>query len=157
MRYIETIETLKSIPGWEFVTSFSVGGFEWLAFSEKCPTKLLIISSQKATIVDVDTGTINDCNVEYDEDELIAYCDTLPDEELQIVGQYGGKLNDFSGLSGKIAVETLDNNMTSVRFISNNNSVLVYQNYGLYTCGFNYDGNVFVLVTDGGIIILRRM
>lgn len=83
MRYIETIETLKSIPGWEFVTSFSVGGFEWLAFSEKCPTKLLIISSQKATIVDVDTGTINDCNVEY---------------------------------------ETLDNNMTSVRFISNNNS-----------------------------------
>lgn len=44
MTYIETLETIKTIPGWEVVTSFSVGGFEWLAFSEKCPTKLLIIS-----------------------------------------------------------------------------------------------------------------
>lgn len=157
MTYIETLETLKSMSGWEVVTSFSVGGFEWLAFSKKWPTKLLIISSQKTTILDVDTGAINGCNVEYDEDELIAYCDELPGEELQIVGQYGGNLNDFSDLSEKIAVETLDNNMTRVRLISGNNSVLLYENYGFYTCGFNYDGNVFVLATDGGMIILRRM
>ena len=66
-------------------------------------------------------------------------------------------MNDSSGQSGKIAVETLDNNMTRVRFILENNSTLLYENYGFYTCGFNYDGNVFVLATDGGMIIFRRI
>lgn len=156
MNYIETMEALKGIAGWEVVTSFSVGGFEWLSFSRKNPPKLLIISAQKTTLVDCDAGEIEDCVAEWDEYALLAYCDKLPDEELEIAGQYGGRLNNTSGQSESVNVEISSNNMVRVLFISGGGQTLIFEKYGFYTCGFSYNGNYFVLADDGGITILRR-
>ncbi len=47
MNYDESIRACQHIDGWKFVTSFSVGGFEWLGFSKKISNKMIIISSQK--------------------------------------------------------------------------------------------------------------
>lgn len=52
MTFDESINACKNIDDWKFVTSFSVGGFEWTGFSKENPNKLIIISSQKTTILD---------------------------------------------------------------------------------------------------------
>ena len=60
------------------------------SFSKNQPGNMIVISSQRTTIIDCNNGEIKDCNIVFDENELIAYCDKLPDEELCIAGQYGG-------------------------------------------------------------------
>ena len=55
---------------------------------------MIIISSQKTTILDCDNGKIENCMIDYDEEELIAICDKLPDEQILIAGEYGGNLPD---------------------------------------------------------------
>lgn len=47
MNYDESIRACQHIDGWKFVTSFSVGGFEWLGFSKKISNKMIIISLLK--------------------------------------------------------------------------------------------------------------
>ena len=86
MNDIECIEAYKKIKGWELVISFSAGGFEWLGFSKENPNKMICISSQKTTILNCDSGEISECNVVYDEQELIAICDELANEQITIVG-----------------------------------------------------------------------
>lgn len=56
----------------EIGNKFSVGGFEWLGFSKEISNKMIIISSQKTTILDCNNGKIENCMIDYDEDELIA-------------------------------------------------------------------------------------
>ena len=40
MTFDESINACKNIDDWKFVTSFSVGGFEWTGFSKENPNKL---------------------------------------------------------------------------------------------------------------------
>ena len=152
----EVSDALNSIAGWKVVTEFSVGGFEWLAFSKRNPGKMLVISSQKITLVDCNTGVIEVCDADYDEEERIAYCDKLLDEELALVGQYGGKLPSDSGQNEKIRIETSSEYITKAMFVTEKERTLFYDNYGFYACGFSCDGNYFVLADDGGISIMKR-
>lgn len=61
MKYNESIRACQYIDGWKLVTSFSVGGFEWLGFSKEISNKMIIISSQKTTILDCNNGKIENC------------------------------------------------------------------------------------------------
>lgn len=45
MNNIQMCEMLKKLNEWEFVDAFSVGGFEYMGFSNVSPNKLIIISS----------------------------------------------------------------------------------------------------------------
>jgi hypothetical protein len=152
----EMLGAIKKIQGWKIAADFSVGGLEWIAFSKRCPSMLVVISSQKSTMVDGKTGKIKDCEVEYDEEALLAYCDGLPDEELKLAGQYGGKLRDRTARGEYVDVETDENFETTIDFVSEKQRIRIFQNYGFYTCGFGYDDNGFVLAYDGGIILLQR-
>lgn len=157
MTAIDTANACKSINGWKISASFSVGGFEWLAFSKEQPGKMIIISSQKTTIVDCNNGKIVECNIAFDETELIAYCDRLPDEKLSIAGEYGGTLPSISGKGEKIIINTTDDHIMRIVFVKNMISrTLIYHSYNAYICGFSYDGDYFVLADDGGILILKR-
>ena len=102
MTFDESINACKNIDDWKFVTSFSVGGFEWAGFSKENPNKLIIISSQKTTILDCDNGKLENCIVDYDEEELIAFCDKLPSEAILIAGQYGGKFPEVTNQGERI-------------------------------------------------------
>ena len=61
----EMLGAIKKIQGWKIAADFSVGGLEWIAFSKRCPSMFVVISSQKSTMVDGKTGKIKDCEVEY--------------------------------------------------------------------------------------------
>lgn len=157
MTSIDTYNACQKIKGWKISASFSVGGFLWLAFSKKRPEKMIVISSQKTTIVDCDNGSIEDCNIEFDEKSLTAYCDKLQDEELSIAGQYGGTLPTLSGKGEKVAVSTSNDHIMRIVFIRSwLDKRLIYHNYDAYICGFSYNGDHFVLADDGGILILKR-
>lgn len=157
MTSIDTFNACQKIRGWIVSANFSVGGFEWLAFSKEQPEKMIIISSQRNTIVNCSNGIIEDCNIVFDEKELVAFCDKLKDEELCIAGQYGGTLPQMSGKGEKVDIHTTDNHIMRIVFIRNwHDKTLIYHCYDAYICGFSYDGNYFVLADDGGILILKR-
>lgn len=48
----EMLGAIRKIQGWKIVADFSVGGLEWIAFSKRCPSMLVVISSQKSTTVE---------------------------------------------------------------------------------------------------------
>lgn len=157
MTSTDTFNACQKIKGWKISANFSVGGFEWLAFSKKQPEKMIVISSQRTTIVDCNNGIIEDCNIVFDENELIAYCDKLPNEELCIVGEYGGTLPSLSGKGEKADIIKTNNHIMRILFSINRiDETLIYHSYDAYICGFSYDGDYFVLADDGGILILKR-
>lgn len=157
MTFDESINACKSIDGWEFVTSFSVGGFEWMGFSKESLNKMMIISSQKSTLLDCSTGKLENCIIEYDEEELIALCDKLPNEQILIAGQYGGKLPELTKQGEQVLIQEINEHIRSVTFIFNQGQkIKIFESYGLYICGFSYDGNYFMMASDAGIIVLKR-
>lgn len=66
--------------------------------------KMICISSQKTTIVNCDSGKVEDCIVDYDEQERIAICDRLQNEQIEITGQFGGDLPLVSGKGEKVVI-----------------------------------------------------
>ena len=150
-------EAYERIEGWQMATSFSVGGFEWLGFSKEQPNKMICISSQMSTIVKCDSGKVEECFVDYDEEELIALCDALPNEQIAIAGQYGGELPFDSGKGEKITIQQTEDYIMTITFVSSQGKeIVIFKNYGAYIYGFNYDGNYFVLADDSGIVVLKR-
>lgn len=147
---------INNMPNWSLVVERAIGGLEYIGFSKCNPNKLLCISSQKTTIIDCTNGSIIECNVDYDENTLTAVCDLLPDEEIAIAGQYGGKLPDTNCHGDKVSIETNNDYITEVTFVSKSSEIQIFKNYGYYTCGFSYDGNHFVFAQDAGITILTR-
>ncbi|MBR1736105.1 MAG: hypothetical protein IJ736_03680 [Firmicutes bacterium] len=157
MTSIETYNVCKGIKGWEITANFSVGGFEWLGFSKVSPEKMIVISEQRTTLVDCNDGSVEDCEIVFDEQDLTAFCDRLPDEELDIVGQYGGELPQISGKGEKVFISTNDKHIMQIVFVGDDLSeTLIYHSYDAYLCGFGHDGNYFVLADDGGILIMKR-
>ena len=157
MNIIEVQKALGTLKDFEIVTEFSVGGLEWISFSKENKGKLLVISSQKITVVDCDNGQIKECSADYDEEELVAYCEEFPSEELSLSGQYGGELPSSSGKGEKISASTDENHIVTIIFSqAGAEDVMIYNSYAAYVYGFSYDGDYFVLADDGGIIILKR-
>lgn len=102
-------------------------------------------------------GRLEECEIEYDEDELIAVCNLLPDEKISIAGQYGGTLPISSGKGEYVVIDTPEENIMMITFITQKERKLViYWNYCAYICGFSYDGNYFVLADDGGLTVIKR-
>lgn len=157
MNFSESINACKNIEGWEIAANFSVGGFEWLGFSQNSSNKMIIISSQKTTVLDCNNGKIEECIIDYDEQELIAICNQLPNEQIPIVGQYGGKLPAITRQGERIAIQETKEHIMKITFTSNwMKEVTIFHNYCAYVCGFSYDGNYFVLADDGGMIVMKR-
>ena len=146
------------LTNWECVKEFSVGGLEWICFSKEYYNKLLCISSQKCTLVDCKTGIIDECDCEYDELTHTALCSLLPNEVINISGQYGGKISHSTQKNDKVRIEILADNQTAVYFANDSQfETVIFENYGFYTCGFSYDGKYFVFAQDAGITLLRRV
>ncbi len=81
--------------GWE-KTTYAVGGLMYLGFSNVHTEKLVVISSQRQSIIDCQTGSKTYCTENYDEDDLIALAEELGDEIVPIAGDGGGGLRRFS-------------------------------------------------------------
>ena len=85
---------LEKIPcgvpaGWEKET-FAVGGLTYLGFSNLQTEKLVVISSQRQSVIDCRTWEKIDCEGSYDEENLVACAEPLGDELIPIAGEVGG-------------------------------------------------------------------
>lgn len=98
----------SKIADYQVVKEVVVGGLEWIGFSKVDTSKLLCISSQMTSLIDCCSGEYIQCDCDYDEESQIAYCDKLPDEEIEIAGQYGGKLPADSTQGEKISINQRD-------------------------------------------------
>jgi len=146
------------LTNWECIKELPVGGLEWIGFSKKYYNKLLCISSQKCTLIDCKTGIIDECDCEYDDLTHIALCSLLPDEVINISGQYGGIISQSTQKNDKVRIEILADNKTTVYFANDSQfETIIFEDYGFYTCGFSYDGDYFVFAQDAGITLLRRI
>lgn len=154
----------QQLTGWLKTAEFAVGGFMWVGFSKRQPNKLLCISSQYISLVDCDTGEFVECDADYDEENFVAISESLPNEVVDIYGQYGGspilqtalgeeflifrQKEDFAGktvIRAKVILQTLEEKM------------VIHNNYGFYTCSFSPCGNYLVFADDGGVTIYKRV
>ena len=81
--------------GWE-KTTFAIGGLLYIGFSNLHPEKLIVISSQKQSVINCKTSQKTYCEENYDEMDLIALATELGDEIIPIAGEGGGGLRRFS-------------------------------------------------------------
>lgn len=158
MTSMEVKKALGEIKDWKIIADFAVGGLEWIGFSHKKPELLFVISSQKNTVMNCKTGRIIECDLEYDEEEMIAYTDQVEDEVIPLAGQYGGKLKIKTNQGEQIKIEkTNTKNVFRLTFLTKNNEkIKIFENYGLYTYGFSNDDNYFVISSDSGITVMKR-
>lgn len=158
MTSMEVKKALGEIKDWKIIADFAVGGLEWIGFSHKKPELLFVISSQKNTVMNCKTGRIIECDLEYDEEEMIAYTDQVEDEVISLAGQYGGKLKIKTNQGEQIKIEkTNTKNVFRLTFLTKNNEkIKIFENYGLYTYGFSNDDNYFVISSDSGITVMKR-
>ena len=166
MNSFQMSEAMKNLNEWKLVGSFSVGGFEYMGFSNIDSNKLIIISSQRETIFDCEDGSITDIDVIFDEKEFVAVTEVLPDECIQIAGTYGGQMPHKTLQGERVEVSYHDKHIVSGKELQLQQIVfvdrfgtekIIYDNYPSYVCGFSYDGNSFALADDGGVYILRRI
>ena len=166
MNNIQMNEAMKKLKEWNLIGSFSVGGFEYMGFSNNNSNKLIIISSQRKTIFDCEDGSITDIDAEFDEKELVAITDILPDEYIPIAGVYGGQMSHKTLQGERVEISYHDKHIVSGKELQLQQIVfvdrfgaenIIYDNYPSYVCGFSSDGNSFALADDGGVYILRRI
>ena len=166
MNRMQMHEEMKKLNEWEFMDSFSVGGFEYMGFSRSDPKKLIVISSQRETMFDCRNGSITDIDIEYDEDEFFAVTDALPNETIPIAGAYGGKMPWKTPQGERVSSTYYGEHIISGKALRLQRIVFadrfgwettIYDNYPSYVFGFSPDGNSFALADDGGISVLRRV
>ena len=155
--------TIENMSNWTKITEFSVGGFLWIGYSKKQTHKMICISSEYSAVVNCDTGEIEECDAEYDEEQYIAVCDRFEGEEIPIYGQYGGEpiLTTLAGESIHVRVqEEMYAGKAVMRYKiywnTSQSHAEIYNNYGYYVCSFSLCGNYFVLAEDAGITVYKR-
>lgn len=151
------------MDNWIKIADFSVGGFIWAGFSKVQTNKLICISSEYGAIVNCDTGKIEKCESDYDEEKYIAICDDLENEEIDIYGQYGGmpilKTQYGESISIKTQEELYGSKVVKrykINFETTDTNMEIYNNYGYYVCSFSPCGNYFVFAQDAGVTVYKR-
>lgn len=148
----------KLCSGYELIFERSIGGFMYLAFLPD-GEKLLCISSQYESIIDLRTGEVEQQSVEYDEQELLAYLDGQ-DNCLPIAGQYGGSL-PLTNSSGTRVTARVDHSgpypiCQLFWQIVGQRPIRIFKSYLPYIYGFSPDGCYYVHAGDGALRVLRR-
>lgn len=92
---------------------------------------MICISSQKTPLVDCENGKIEECDSIYDEENPFAICKKLPDEQIEIAGQYGGKLSVTSGKGEQVSIQEKEEHIMKVIFVSpQGKESVIFWNYG---------------------------
>lgn len=165
-RMLEIIQRIPiGIPdGWE-KTTYAVGGLMYVGFSNVCTEKLVVISSQKQSVIDCKTGSKTYCSENYDEDDLIALAEELGDEIVPIAGDGGGGLRLFSK-DGNILMSVAPFwPMEKIIFMPNyslytlhpEKCTIIFEDYGIKTFGFSKCGNYIAVATSDSLDIFRKI
>ena len=155
----------NGIPnGWE-KTTYSVSGLTYVGFSNVCTEKLVVISTQRQSVIDCKTGSKTYCRENYDEDNLIALADELGDEIVPIAGDGGGGLRRFSK-DGNILVSAAPFwPMVKIIFMPNytlytlnpEKCAVIFEDYEIKAFGFSKCGNYIAVGTSDTLDIFRKI
>ena len=124
---------------------------------------MICITSEKCSIINLDTLKIIFCEIDYDEMSLTASCKELNYEVISIAGVSGGGLRNLTD-SGEILSATYpEYPMCKIIYTSNyKNYILesemascVYEDYEVKAFGFSSCNNYFVIVATDLAIFKR--
>ena len=128
--------TAENCQGYKKVSEISIGGFLYLAFLPVDYQKILCISSEYMSIID-------------------SYDSPIP-----IAGQYGGSLPLYNGKDIRVTMDKDQSEEYPILTIyweeNKETRTQVYKGYLPYIFGFSPDGEYYVHVDDGGLIVLKR-
>ena len=165
LNYEQMRDAIATLKDWELVSSFTVGGFDYMGFSVSKPSKLLILSGNRDTVYDCGSKRLVDVEVVVDEKSFVAMCDLLPDEFIPIAGSYGGSLPHETPQGERVEITYHDPHKVSgkelvyqqIEFIERAGCrTVIFDSYPSYVCGFSGDGNYFALADDGALWVLKR-
>lgn len=155
---------IEKMDSWIKIAQFSVGGFLWIGFSKMQTNKLICISSEYTSLLNCDTGKIEECDADYDEEKYVAICDYFQNEVIDIYGQYGGypilRTQNGECISVQTQEESYGNKVVkkyTIHFVTADSDIEIYNNYGYYVCSFSLCGNYFVFAEDAGITVFKRV
>ncbi len=149
--------------GWEKIT-YAVGGLMYLGFSNVHTEKLVVISSQRQSIIDCKTGSKTYCTENYDEDDLIALAEELGDEIVPIAGDGGGGLRRFSKDGNTLVPIAPFWPMVKIIFMPNytlytlnpEKCTTIFEDYEIKAFGFSKCGNYIAIGTSDTLDIFRK-
>lgn len=162
----------RTPPGWQR-KDFAVGGLLYAGFSEVQTKTLVCISSGKISMIDCETGEKEDCEGDYDEDDLIAYVDGLGDESIRIEGICGGALRRHSAaFQLELAAPYYPREMVLFQpryrscfcapvcqnsYIDPGECAIIFENYEIRAYGFSRCGNYMVACCSSDLSIFSKV
>ena len=163
------LDLLDQIPtgvpaGWEKET-LAVGGLMYLGFSNLQTEKLVVISSQRQSVIDCGTGEKTCCEENYDEQDLIACAEPLGDELIPIAGLEGGGLRRSSpagdGLYLAAPFWPREQIIFMPQYVSwwyqnPERCTVIFDDYGVLAWGFSRCGDYLAIGTSSDLHIFRR-
>lgn len=164
-RLLSLVEQIpRGIPrGWEREI-FAVGGLMYIGFSNIQTEKLVVISSQRQSIIDCKTGEKVYCGENYDELDLTAQAELLSDEVISIAGEGGGGLRRVSAAGDGLDLAAPFWPREQIIFMPRYASwyqhpeqcTVLVDDYKVLACGFSRCGNYMAVGTSSGLHIFRR-
>lgn len=163
------LDIIRHIPvgipdGWEKIT-YAVGGLTYVGFSNVRTEKLVVISTQRQSIIDCKTGSKTYCAENYDENDLVALSEELGDEIVLIAGDGGGGLRRFSK-NGNILMPVAPFwPMEKIIFMPNytlytlhpEKCTIIFEGYEIKAFGFSKCGNYIAIGTSNTLDIFRKI
>ena len=154
----------RGVPaGWEKET-VAVGGLMYLGFSNLQTEKLVVISSQRQSVIDCRTGEKIFCEENCDEEDLIACAGPLGDELVSIAGIGGGGLRKFSRSGDSLDRAAPFWPREQVIFMPQYTiwqqhpevCTVIFDDYEPLAFGFSRCGNYMAVATSSEVDIFRR-
>lgn len=162
------LDLLEQIPrgipaGWE-KEAFAVGGLMYVGFSTVRTEKLVVVSSQRQSVIDCRTGEKVYCTENWDEEDLIACAEPLGDELVPIAGLGGGGLRRFSrsgdGLDRAAPYWPKEQIIFMPQYASwyqhPEACTLIFDDYAPLAFGFSRCGNYMAVATSSEVEIYKR-
>lgn len=162
------LDALTAVPkrtpiGWKRA-DIAVGGLEYIGLSERQPKKMICISSQNCSIIDCDSRAITYPDISYDELELTAVTDALPDERIRLAGIGGGGLGYMSAEGDILTMAAPEYPKVQIIFqpkfkscfLEPEECSIIFEEYEMRAFGFSKCGNYIVAACSGGVAIFSR-
>lgn len=155
----------QGVPrGWEQET-FAVGGLMYVGFSSVQTERLVVISSQKQSVINCRTGETAYCTENYDEEDLIACAEPLGNELVPIAGLGGGGLRRFSRSGDGLETAAPYWPREQIIYMPQYSSwyehpevcTVIFDDYEPLAFGFSRCGNYMAVGTSSEVNIFRRI
>ncbi|MFC3927335.1 hypothetical protein ACVR05_05265 [Streptococcus caprae] len=148
----------QACQGYHTIFQRGIGGFLYLGFLPD-GDRLLCISSQYLSLINLLTGEVREIDGDYDEESLLAYGEGMA-QTIDIVGQTSGALPLTNQAEVTVSASIDRTGPYPICSIfwqkAEQPPYLIFESYLPYVYGFSPDGRYYVHADDGGLTVLRK-